>query len=138
MAEVALKWGVNINFSAYTWLRTNDMSLMIPREEIGDFRTVVEELIEIRSDRRGTSSVNIPTPVRMLFGSGMRRESGRELDAVAGGWDTLPGLGWSIGLGWSPGLLARFDRGSAGSHYWTAPSDVVRRPTPSVESPQDV
>lgn len=46
MAALALEWGVNINFSAYTWLRTQDRSLMIAPEEIDDFRAVVGTLID--------------------------------------------------------------------------------------------
>ncbi|MFC1661145.1 radical SAM protein [Gemmatimonadota bacterium] len=49
MAEVALDWGVNINFSAYTWLRTNDKGLMIQPEEIGEFRQVVDHLLQIKA-----------------------------------------------------------------------------------------
>jgi len=48
MAEVAHEWGVTINFSAYTWLRTNDMELLIPPEEIGEFRQVVDRLLDMR------------------------------------------------------------------------------------------
>jgi MoaA/NifB/PqqE/SkfB family radical SAM enzyme len=50
MAEVALAWGVNINFSAYTWLRTNDMELMISADEIDDFRDVVAHLLEMKAE----------------------------------------------------------------------------------------
>ena len=50
MAQVALDWGVNINFSAYTWLRTNDMGLMIQQEDIDDFRQVVDALVEMKEE----------------------------------------------------------------------------------------
>jgi MoaA/NifB/PqqE/SkfB family radical SAM enzyme len=50
MAEVARKWGVNINFSAYTWLRTNDMSLLVQPEEIDEFREVIEELLKMKEE----------------------------------------------------------------------------------------
>jgi MoaA/NifB/PqqE/SkfB family radical SAM enzyme len=50
MAQVALDWGVNINFSAYTWLRTNDMGLMIQDEDIDDFRQVVDALVEMKEE----------------------------------------------------------------------------------------
>jgi len=45
MARLALEWGVNVNYSAYTWLRTNDMSLMIPPHRIAAFRGTIESLI---------------------------------------------------------------------------------------------
>jgi MoaA/NifB/PqqE/SkfB family radical SAM enzyme len=50
MAEVALEWGVTINFSAYTWLRTNDMSLLIQPEQMDEARRVVAELSEMRRE----------------------------------------------------------------------------------------
>lgn len=50
MAEVARAWGVNINFSAYTWLRTDDMGLMVQPEEIDEFRSVVEELLRMKGE----------------------------------------------------------------------------------------
>ena len=49
MAKLARDWGVNINFSAYTWLRTNDMSLMIQPEEIEEFKQVVDRLLEMKA-----------------------------------------------------------------------------------------
>ncbi len=48
MAEIALEWGVNINFSAYTWLRTNDRDLLIPPEEIGEFREITRTLLALK------------------------------------------------------------------------------------------
>jgi len=48
MAELAREWGVNINYSAYTWLRTHNRALMIPPERLAAFRAVVEELITFK------------------------------------------------------------------------------------------
>jgi len=53
MAELAREWGVEINFSPYTWLRTNDRSLMIPRESLPEFEGVIERLMDFRK-RHGT------------------------------------------------------------------------------------
>lgn len=50
MAELARDWGVNINFSAYTTLRTHDDSLLIPEEELPAFEAVVEELLELKEE----------------------------------------------------------------------------------------
>jgi MoaA/NifB/PqqE/SkfB family radical SAM enzyme len=44
VAGLAQKWGVYINYSAYTWLRTNDRDLMIPPSQIEELREVVEGL----------------------------------------------------------------------------------------------
>ncbi len=50
MAEVALEWGVNINYSTYTWLRTDDMSLMVQPEDIPEFREVIEQLLTMKKE----------------------------------------------------------------------------------------
>lgn len=48
MAELAREWGVAVNFSTYTWLRTDDMGLLIQPEEMDECRQVVAELVEMR------------------------------------------------------------------------------------------
>jgi MoaA/NifB/PqqE/SkfB family radical SAM enzyme len=48
MAEVAREWGVSMNYSTYTWMRTWDMSLMIQPEEMDEAREVVATLSEMR------------------------------------------------------------------------------------------
>jgi len=48
MAELARTWGVDINFSPYTWLRTQDMSFMIPKEEMPEFRAVIDDLLSFK------------------------------------------------------------------------------------------
>jgi MoaA/NifB/PqqE/SkfB family radical SAM enzyme len=50
IARLALDWGVNVNFSAYTWLRTNDFGLMIAGEDVPAFREVVEQLIAFKNE----------------------------------------------------------------------------------------
>ncbi len=47
-SRLALEWGVNINFSAYTWLRTDDRTLLIPAEEVRAFSETIEELIAFK------------------------------------------------------------------------------------------
>jgi MoaA/NifB/PqqE/SkfB family radical SAM enzyme len=48
MAELARDWGVNTNFSPYTWLRTNDKGYMIPKDEIPEFRDIIGKLIDFK------------------------------------------------------------------------------------------
>jgi len=48
IAELAREWGVSINYSPYTWLRTDDKSFMIPKDELPVFRDVIEQLIDFR------------------------------------------------------------------------------------------
>ncbi len=56
IARLALGWGVNANFSAYTPLRTNDRSLMIAGADVAAFGAVVEELIAFKKEHG-----NVPT-----------------------------------------------------------------------------
>ena len=48
MSEVARDWGININFSPYTWMRTNDKSYMIPKNEIQDFKDIIKKLLDFK------------------------------------------------------------------------------------------
>lgn len=48
IAEFAHKWGINANFSTYTWLRTNDKSLSIPKDEIFLLKEIIEQLISYK------------------------------------------------------------------------------------------
>jgi len=48
MAEFARKWNVKMNFSTYTWLRTNDKSYMIPKEELPDLKDILNQLLKFK------------------------------------------------------------------------------------------
>jgi len=49
MAQFANKWGVGMNFSTYTWLRTNKKDdFMITKEEMPEFKEKIKELIEFK------------------------------------------------------------------------------------------
>jgi MoaA/NifB/PqqE/SkfB family radical SAM enzyme len=48
MANLAHRWGVHINYSAYTWLRTDDRSLMIPPSRIGELRETIGSLRDFK------------------------------------------------------------------------------------------
>ena len=50
VARLALEWGVNANFSAYTALRTNDTSLLVAGDDVAAFGQVVEELLRRRAE----------------------------------------------------------------------------------------
>lgn len=51
IARLALDWGVNANFSAYTPLRTNDRSLLVPAHDVAAFAETVEQLIDFKRER---------------------------------------------------------------------------------------
>ena len=46
MADQARAWGVRMNYSTYTWLRTQKKEFMIPPEEMAEFKAVVGRLLE--------------------------------------------------------------------------------------------
>ena len=48
MAELAQKWKVKLNLSAYTTLRTHDQSYMLSKEELEEFKEIARQLIEFR------------------------------------------------------------------------------------------
>ncbi len=48
IAELSERWGVSVNFSTYTWLRTNDMSYVLTQEDLVEFRDIVRQLLALR------------------------------------------------------------------------------------------
>ncbi len=48
MAEKARDWGVRINFSTYTWLRTNNKSYLFTKEELPEFKNILQQLREFK------------------------------------------------------------------------------------------
>ena len=44
MAEFAQKWGVKLNLSTYTWLRTKKKEYMIPEDEIDELEDIIDIL----------------------------------------------------------------------------------------------
>ncbi len=53
LAELARDWGLRMNFSSYTHLRTHRMEYMIPAEELGELEEVLKRVKEFKK-RRGT------------------------------------------------------------------------------------
>lgn len=48
LAELAREWGLRMNFSSYTLLRTRKTEYMIPAEEIGELREVLGKILEFK------------------------------------------------------------------------------------------
>jgi len=48
MAELARDWRASVNFSAYTWLRTNDKSYMLAKEDLAEFRDIIRQLLKFK------------------------------------------------------------------------------------------
>ena len=48
LAELAREWGLRMNFSSYTPLRTRKKEYMIPAEEIGELREVLDKVADFK------------------------------------------------------------------------------------------
>lgn len=48
IAELARRWNIYANFSTYTWLRTKNKDLMIPKDEIEEFREIIKNLLDYK------------------------------------------------------------------------------------------
>ncbi len=53
LVELGRKWGVRVNFSTYTYLRTKDKSLMISPENMPAFREEIQKLLKYKK-KNGT------------------------------------------------------------------------------------
>jgi MoaA/NifB/PqqE/SkfB family radical SAM enzyme len=52
IAEVARKWGVRLNFSAYNTLRTHDRSYMLSKDDLEEFKKIIPVLIEYQKKHK--------------------------------------------------------------------------------------
>jgi len=52
LAELALKWGLRINFSTYTWLRTENKNYMLSKEDIEEFKEIVKQLLVFKKKHK--------------------------------------------------------------------------------------
>ncbi len=48
IAKLAKEWGVNINYSTYTWLRTKDKGYMLTKKDLAEFKLIVARLLDFR------------------------------------------------------------------------------------------
>jgi MoaA/NifB/PqqE/SkfB family radical SAM enzyme len=54
LCELAQEWGLRMNFSTYTWLRTKKMEYMIPPEELDELREI---LVWVRKFKKNNGTV---------------------------------------------------------------------------------
>jgi len=52
IAELARDWGVKVNFSTYTWLRTKDKSYMLNKEDLPEFKKIVRWLLDFKKKNK--------------------------------------------------------------------------------------
>jgi len=50
LCELAQKWGLRMNFSTYTWLRTEKMEYMIPPAELDELREMLSRVKEFKNN----------------------------------------------------------------------------------------
>ncbi len=48
IAELSETWGVNVNFSTYTWLRTNDKNFLLDQQDLEELKGIVHQLLTMR------------------------------------------------------------------------------------------
>jgi MoaA/NifB/PqqE/SkfB family radical SAM enzyme len=48
LANLVIKWDIKMNFSTYTWLRTNNMNYLLDEEDLLEFEEIADKLLEIR------------------------------------------------------------------------------------------
>jgi len=52
MAMLAQRWNVRINFSTYTWLRTNNKDYMLSQKELPEFKQIVKQLLDFKKKHK--------------------------------------------------------------------------------------
>ncbi len=57
LARLAKEWGVSMNYSPYTWLRTHDKGFVVPKEDLPELREIFKELLDYQS-QHGTVKSN--------------------------------------------------------------------------------
>jgi len=48
LARLASEWGVCLNYSPYTWLRTGDKDYVVPKEDLPELRQIFREILDFQ------------------------------------------------------------------------------------------
>jgi len=48
LASLALDWGVSINYSPYTWLRTDDRGFVVPKDDLPELQEIFGKLLKFQ------------------------------------------------------------------------------------------
>ncbi|MGB2769212.1 MAG: radical SAM protein [Candidatus Zixiibacteriota bacterium] len=48
IAELGKEWNVKVNYSTYTWLRTNKKDFLLSREDLPEFKDIIKQLIHLK------------------------------------------------------------------------------------------
>jgi MoaA/NifB/PqqE/SkfB family radical SAM enzyme len=49
LARLARDWGVGMNYSPYTWLRTDDTAFMVGKEDLPELKEIFKELLDFQA-----------------------------------------------------------------------------------------
>jgi len=52
IAELAVAWNVRVNFTTYTWLRTKNKDYLLTKEDLPEFKDIVNQLLELSRRHR--------------------------------------------------------------------------------------
>jgi MoaA/NifB/PqqE/SkfB family radical SAM enzyme len=56
LASLAVDWGVSVNYSPYTWLRTNNHDFVVPKESLPELREIFRELLDFHREHGAVKS----------------------------------------------------------------------------------
>jgi len=48
LASLAFEWGVSMNYSPYTWLRTHDKEFVVAKEDLPELKEIFRDLLEFQ------------------------------------------------------------------------------------------
>jgi MoaA/NifB/PqqE/SkfB family radical SAM enzyme len=52
IARLAAEWKVRVNFTTYTWLRTQNKGMLLTKEDLPEFREIVNQLLGLRKQNK--------------------------------------------------------------------------------------
>lgn len=52
IAQLAADWKVRVNFTTYTWLRTKNKEYLLTKEDLPEFRDIVDQLLELKKQNK--------------------------------------------------------------------------------------
>ncbi len=131
MASLAKRWGVSINYSAYSSLRTNDRDLMIPPSQVDELREIMERLGDFKkaSDTVMTSDWVLQGIVRFFERGSLGGCRAGERSLVVNPDGTLSPCGLHIRrYATRDQLLAQFTRGNNCADCYTSTRGNSERP----------
>jgi len=131
LAELAREWGACMNFSPYTWLRTDDREYLISGDDLQELRGIFRELLAFQRDH-DTVKTNETVLNNMIHffengGIGSCRAGERFLNVNPDGTFSPCGL-FTTDFATREGLLEEFSRSNTCNHCNTSIRAWTERP----------